>query len=501
MLKRVKSIVLNNITLKLLAVVIAFFTWFAVMYNLNPINTKKIKVPVEIMNDEAITDQNWVYDVVGEGTVEITVTAKSFDLVRIAASDFEVYVDMRYLTGSTNTEKQGTIEYKILNNADIIEEISLSETSMYFNLEEIVSRTYTINIVTSGSAAEDYVAASEPTAVPSTITVSGRSSDVYNIASVAYYLNINDASEEINETGTPVLLDSTGKVIEDTSKLTISPQTVQIVQPIMQTKTVKIVCDETTGDPAVGYSVSDIELDVSTIKIAGYKAIISGVTQVEIPASVIDVENLTQAKTYEVDLSSLTLEQMGLPEGVSFVSTNTTVNVTVKIEKFSRKIYRLAVPDDISIAGKSDLYDYSFDDTLVNITLVGTSTDLANTEAANIQADLNLTGYTAGSWSVPLVITLPEGLEVAANVEVVVNITEKVTETETPEETTTEEPTTTEPVTESETEPETESETEPSSEDITSEEVLAETTVADAPAQTEESSESESVEETAETVE
>jgi len=499
MLKRMKAMLLNNISLKLLAVVLAFFTWFAVMYNLNPINQKTIRVPVEILNDEAITEQNWVYDVVGDGMVDLTVTAKSFDLVRIAASDFEVFVDMRYLSGSTNTEKQGAIEYKILNNADIIEDVSLSTSSMYFTLEEIVSRTYTINIVTSGSAAEDYVATSEPTAVPSTITVSGRSSDVLNIASVAYYLNINDASEEINETGTPVLLDSTGKAIEDTSKLTISPKTVQIVQPIMQTKTVKVVCENTTGDPAVGYSVSDIELDVTTMKIAGYKAIISGVTQIEIPASVIDVENLTQAKTYEVDLSTLSLEEMGLPEGISFVSSNTTVNVTVKIEKFSRKIYRLAVPEDISISGKNDLYDYTFDDTLVNITLVGTSSDLATTEAANIQADLNLAGYTTGSWSVPLAITLPEGLEVAATVEVVVNITEKVTETETPEETTTQEPTTTE----TEPETETETETEDVSEETSSEDVSAEETTAlvEEPSETEPSAESDTVEETAETVE
>ncbi|MBR6897816.1 MAG: hypothetical protein IKN24_06565 [Lachnospiraceae bacterium] len=443
-MKTLKKTLLNNLTLKLLAVVIAFFTWFVVMYNINPISQKTIRVPVRIINSEVLTGKNWEYDVVGDGYVEVEVSAKSFDLARVDAADFNLYVDMRYLTGSTNTEKRGTISTEIVNNTDIIKSYKVLSTYLEFKLEEVVTREYKINIITRGSAAENFIAAKEPTAVPDSIKVTGRSSQVDKISSVVYYLNIDDASEEINETGAPILLDSSGAVVEAGDDLKVTPEKVQIVLPIMQTKMVKVTCPEVSGVPATGYTVSDIEVDVQSIKIAGYKAILSNVSAIEIPADVISVEGIAQTKTYIVDLSTL-----ALPEGITVVSSNPTVNVTVAVEKLKQNTYRISLTDDVSVEGKSDLYDYSFDTNIADIKVSGTSADLMAMEAANIQASVSVYGLDAGEYSLPLYITLPEDITLVNSVFVNVSVTPKETPeipTPTPEEptTTTEEETTTE---------------------------------------------------------
>ncbi len=435
-----KKILLNNLSLKLLAFIIACVIWFAVMYNLNPMDTKTITVPVSIVNGDTLTDQNWVYDVVGELEVEVEVEARSFDLSRITASNFNLYVDMLYPTGGTTTQKRYQINKEVVANADLIESYTLKTDYLDFELEEIVSREFAVNIITSGDVAENYTTADEPTAVPETVTVTGRSSEVEKINSVVYYLDIKDASEEINETGTPKLLDYDGNELTDLESVTMSPETVQVCQAINQTKSVVVTCSSVSGEPATGYGLSDIVLDVTSVKVAGYKAVLADVVSINIPAELINVDGLTEDTTFAIELADLEL-----PDGVSLVNSNSIVNVTVKIEKKKQNNFRLQLPDDVSIDGQDENYDYTFSDTVVIITASGISSDLDNMDSTNIVATLDVTGYEEGTYELELSVTLPDGIELVEVPTVTLTISEIETETETttPTPTTTVAPTTT----------------------------------------------------------
>ena len=119
------------------------------------------------------------------------------------------------------------------------------------------------------------------------------------------------------------------------------------------------------------------------------------------------------------------------------------------VEKLKQNTYRISLTDDVSVEGKSDLYDYSFDTNIADIKVSGTSADLMAMEAANIQASVSVYGLDAGEYSLPLYITLPEDITLVNSVFVNVSVTPKETPeipTPTPEEptTTTEEETTTE---------------------------------------------------------
>lgn len=491
-MKRMKNILLNNLSLKLLAVIIACVTWFAVMYNLNPMDTKTITVPVSIVNGDTLTDQNWVYDVVGELEVEVEVEARSFDLSRITASDFNLYVDMLYPTGGTTTQKRYQISKEVVRNADLIESYTLKTDYLDFELEEIVSREFAVNVITSGDVAENYTTADEPTSVPETVTVTGRSSEVERINSVVYYLNIKDASEEINETGTPKLLDYDGNELTDLESVSISPETVQVCQAINQTKSVVVTCSSVTGEPATGYGLADIVLDVTSVKVAGYKAVLADVVSINIPADLIDIEGLTEDTTFAIDLADL-----DLPDGVSLVNSNSIVNVTVKIEKKKQNNFRLQLPDDVVIEGQDDDYEYTFSDTVVFITASGISSDLDNMDSTNIVATLDVTGYEEGTYDIELSVTLPEDIELVEipTVTVTVSVAESETETTTEVVTTTVAPTTT-------TEAETETTTQPTTtvEENSSEvEVAATETTTEEETADETSSEDESEEESEET--
>lgn len=425
-----KKILLNNLSLKLLAIVIACITWFAVMYNLNPIDTKTITVPVKIVNGEVLNAQNWVYDVIGELEVEVTVEAHSFDLPRIDENNFNLYVDMLYPTGGTNTQKRYQISQEVVGNADLIEKYTLKSNYLDFELEEIVTREFAVDVITSGNVAENFTAADKPTAVPESITVTGRSSEVERIKKVVYYLNIKDASEEINETGTPKLLDYDDNELTDLESVSISPETIQVCQAINQTKSVVVSCNAVSGEPATGYGLAGVVLDVTSVKVAGYKAVLADIVSISIPAEKINVEGLADDKTFSIDLAELEL-----PEGVTLVGANNIVNVTAKIEKKKQNNFRLQLPDDVALEGKSELYDYSFIDTVAFITVEGISNDLDKMESTNIVATLDVSDYEEGVHSISLSVKLPEGISLVGTPKVDVEITLHETEpdvTETP---------------------------------------------------------------------
>ena len=489
-----KKILLNNLSLKLLAVVIACVIWFAVMYNINPMDTKTITVPVSIINGDTLTAQNWVYDVVGELEVEVEVEARSFDLSRITASNFNLYVDMLYPTGGTTTQKRYQISKEVVANADLIESYTLKTDYLDFELEEIVSREFAVNIITSGDVAENYTTADEPTSVPETVTVTGRSSEVEKINSVVYYLDIKDASEEINETGAPKLLDYDGNELTDLESVTMSPETVQVCQAINQTKSVVVTCNSVSGEPATGYGLSDIVLDVTSVKVSGYKAVLADVVSINIPAEMIDVEGLTEDTTFAIELADLEL-----PEGVSLVNSNSIVNVTVKIEKKKQNNFRLQLPDDVSIEGQDENYEYTFSDTVVIITASGISSDLDNMDSTNIVATLDVSGYEEGTYEIDLSVTLPDGISLVEIPTVTVTISEAESETET--ETETETTTTAEPVTT--TVPETSTTVENTTTSTTTEEEATTTTTEEDTSEaevaaTEDSTEEETAEQTSE---
>lgn len=423
-----KKILLNNLSLKLLAIVIACITWFAVMYNLNPIDTKTIMVPVKIVNGEILTAQNWVYDVIGELEVEVTVEAHSFDLPRIDANNFNLYVDMNYPMGSTSTQRRYQISQEVVGNADLIEKYTLKNTYLDFQLEEIVTREFAVDVITSGNVAENYTAADKPTAVPESITVTGRSSEVERIKKVVYYLDIKDASEEINEIGVPKLLDYDENELTDLASVTISPETIQVCQPINQTKSVVVTCNAVSGEPATGYGLAEVVMDVTSVKVAGYKAVLADIVSISIPEEMINIEGLTGNKTFAIDLAELEL-----PEGVSLVGSNNIVNVTAKIEKKKQNNFRLQLPDDVALEGKSDMYDYSFSDTVAFITVEGISNDLDKMESTNIVATLDVSKYEEGVHSIELSVKLPEGISLVGTPKVDVEIALHETEPDTTE--------------------------------------------------------------------
>ena len=104
----------KNLTLKILAFLIAVFLWLIVVNIDDPVDDKTFSnIPVQVTHEEVITDNNNTYQIVDNTQeVNVTVTAQRSVLDKIKAEDIQATADMKELTLRT----QVPIEIKVSND-------------------------------------------------------------------------------------------------------------------------------------------------------------------------------------------------------------------------------------------------------------------------------------------------------------------------------------------------------------------------------------------------
>ena len=97
----------KNLTLKILAFLIAVFLWLIVVNIDDPVDDKTFSnIPVQVTHEEVITDNNNTYQIVDNTQeVNVTVTAQRSVLDKIKAEDIQATADMKELTLRTQVPK------------------------------------------------------------------------------------------------------------------------------------------------------------------------------------------------------------------------------------------------------------------------------------------------------------------------------------------------------------------------------------------------------------
>ena len=175
---RLKNIFLNNIGLKLLAILFAIGLWFLVMNFNDPSQTKTFTTNVEVINQEAILDQGKYYEIVDGDTVTFRVTAKRSVLEQISGEDFSAVADMEYI------ENNKTVPVKVTANK-FAESITIPTKTYYMEvyIGKAVSNQFTIVPKTSGVPASGYGVESVRSDIK-TVTVYGPEEVVSSIETV-----------------------------------------------------------------------------------------------------------------------------------------------------------------------------------------------------------------------------------------------------------------------------------------------------------------------------
>lgn len=408
----------QNLDLKVLAILFSVIIWIIVVNIDDPVKNMEFNdVPIKIVNDDVLAENNLVY-VVEDGleSVDVTVTGRRSVIEELTKDDINVVADVK------NINELNAIPLKLSANkyGNDIDGIKAEVDRITLDVEDLKKVQKAINIEAVGEPAEGYIVG-EASINLNQVNIEGPKSVIEMISVAKVQVDVEEAVSDVSVSTPIVLYNSEGEKI-DTSRLSININTVSVTQEILFSKTVPIVCNP-SGLPAEGYKqTGEVSLNPEEIMIAGKKSIIDSVNQILIPSTSV---NISDMKTNYV--ASINLDNY-LPNGVRIAAKNGDKRavVTVFIEKENEEEFTVN-SNRVSIVNlpagyTAEIVDGAGDvsDNKIRVTVKGLKKDLENVGVADIKAYVDIEDYMKknnvktlynGTIETNLKLELPEGLE------------------------------------------------------------------------------------------
>lgn len=415
-----KKILSNNLLLKILSVLFAIMLWLVVVNIDDPTVSRTItSIPVVKQNEEVVTGQNQVYEVVSGDTATIVVTGPRSYVDKMTKDDFIAeasFSEMSNVYAVPITVKHRYSKYE--KSVDITQKT----TTMTLKIEKIITRNYEIQIEESDEMSSGYTMGSE-TVRPTTVEVSAPESVINVINRAVVEVNLGKYNESTTVSLPIKFYTESGTIVNLGPYATLSTDTAEVYLGVYSVKEVPLKFT-TEGKPAEGYELTDVRSDIQTVKIAGDD--LSGIDSINIPGEVIDVEGKNSDVEISIDIAGY------LPDGVIlYEGKELNVKVVAKIEQLVTK--RFDIPTkDIDIRNASDNYSVTYPDgEKVSIQIKGLQKSFENFSVDTLAPFIDLANIGEGESTVPLNITLPDNLAAAVSptvkVQLITNDTPSVT--------------------------------------------------------------------------
>ncbi len=417
--KRILKTLTNNIWYKLFAVILAFVLWL-VVYNINDPNITKTFIAkiVTVNESEATAIKDVYYYELSTNTVRVSVTGKRSVINQLSDGDIVASADFsraEIFEGVSTAVIPLEFSSSRYNNQV---KISSTAQSVEVSLENIFIDNFAVTAVTTGELADGYAVDTVSVSSPTMLKIKGPESVVKSIDRVEASVNVSGYAIDFADTVTPKLYDKNGELI-NTNKLTLSSNQVIVSVTVVNTKTVPLNFSY-IGTPANSLSIKGITSDVAEVKIKGLAADLNLVSEIVIPAEVLNMEGKTDSLVTTIDISEY------LPEGVSLVKkSQAKVTVTVHVEKYTEKEYTVGT-STIHILGL-DGRTLTFSDPLYKVVVAGKESELDVLTTSQIVGTIDVSGLEAGENSATVLFSLGGGYSVGT-VNVAFTITDDATE-------------------------------------------------------------------------
>ena len=404
----------ENLPWKIAALVIATMLWLFVINTQNPTQPQEISgIRVQINGEDILKEQgyeltnraeilNQNFKVVVSGprlevdkllrnpssiTATLNLADYEDDLTRDSISDTNVNYTVRINTDGTNVvikDKKPQVT-KVL-----IDKIESKEQRVTYEIAEDITSQYTL------------LGDGKPIISPEKIIITGAKSEIDKVTEAKVFIKAEDFSAEQLVNQLPVkLYDIDGNEI---SGLKLSTETVEVKLPIGSEKVVPIKINY-TGEMPEGYVLTKVDTATPNITIVGKSEVIAKISQIELKP--IDLSKITESKLLQV--------QMVLPDGVVSLENN-TVSVSLQVGEENNLNYPILMSElNLTVEGIGEGLTYEILNPSINVELQGLSDDLIITEKSDIKATLDLTNYTEGEYTLPLIISAPNNIKVKNN--------------------------------------------------------------------------------------
>lgn len=400
----------NNIGMKVLSVLIAVLIWLFVANTNDPVVSKRIAdIPVEIINEEALTDQGYAYEVTEGSEVTITVRGKRSIVDGLTALDFDAVADFSKLS----TVFAVPIDVSAKKYADQLEITMGSVNTMKINTDEIISTSVPVNIVVNGSPAEGY-AAGNMTGTPNLVRVTGPENLLKNAKEIRAEVDLDGITHDITTTVKPVLYDKNDKKI-NSKQIVFDTMSISVSVELWKTKAVNIKM-ESEGKPAAGYALVSFDYEPKQITVAAPDDVLENLG--EIILDPVSLSGLTDNYEKDIDITDAVL-----PENVILADDVTDIKARANIEKIvTRKLnYH---EKDITIKGKKNRKVTFDSENEYVLTISGARSLINQKKISDFDPWINVEDMDAGQYELAVHVKDIEGITVDATSYITVTLGE-----------------------------------------------------------------------------
>ena len=407
----------HNLNLKVLAVLFSVIIWVVVVNIDDPIKSVQFNdVSIDVLNQQILTDKNLVGEIVeGQETVDVTVSGRRSVIEDLSKDNISVTADCKDLN-DTNT-----LALKVSSNkySGEIDTMKPEFDKVELNVEELKRIQKVIQVETVGIPADDYIIGDYSISL-NRVNIEGPKSVIDKVQLAKVQIDVEGATNNVSASAPIILYDALGERV-DSSRLKMNLDNINVGQEILYTKTVDVVCNY-SGEPESGYKATgEMQITPSRVTLAGLRSVLDNINQVTIPATAVNISG--QDSTFKTTVNVFNY----LPSGIESAddSFRGTVSVSVDIEKETSKtfsIYFNKISFEGLPAGLSAEIQNGFESALdnkVEVTVNGLLKDFENVNPSDIKVeadwdkfmeDNRITQINKGMFTVPLKVTLPDGL-------------------------------------------------------------------------------------------
>lgn len=424
----------HNLNLKVLAVLFSIIIWVIVVNIDDPVKTVQFNdVPITLANELSLTDQKLVCEFKdGKDTVDVTVTGRRSVIEDLSKDNISVIADLKELT------KENTVVLKVASNkySGDIDNMKCDDEFAEFNIEELVELQKVIQVETIGIPADDYITGDFSVNL-NRIKITGPKSVIDKVQSAKVQIDVEGATNNVSASVPIILYDAVGDRV-DSSRLKLNIDNINVNQEILYTKKIPVNCNP-LGDPEEGYKITGkIDIDPAEVYIAGPKSVLDNINSVTIYSSAVNISDQNSDYVTTVNIFNY------LPNGVEAASKSFSGNVTVSVEiekelskDFNIYLSKVGV-DNLPEGLEAEILNgyESAADNKIEVTVYGLARDIENISSTDIKVeadfdqylkDNNFTSMSPGVFTVPLKITLPNGLRTDDKLKLRIRITESET--------------------------------------------------------------------------
>lgn len=419
----------NNIGLKLISLAAAIVIWFLVVQINDPVISQSYDgIAVEMLNVKALTsDQE--YSVLDDSDhVDITVKARKSVIQELKAENFKAHADMLELTQMGST---WVVPIDITLPDDVNEsDIYYRPHNLKISIEESETKAVKVSVVTKGTPGGGYVVGEKIPTI-SSIEIKGPESVVKKVKNAVATVNVTDMTTDQTFSSIKLtMVDSDGDPVVNADKLKFEQKESGIsVKIVMYKKQLVSLTGSYNGNPAQDYRVTNVVCDPDQITVAGPESALEKLgNSITISPSLLTISGDEKDVSAVIDIASEVIKSDDI-KVVDPVDEDgkSQVLVIAYIEKMV-EWNELVSKDSIEVTGAPEGYSYSFTDSMGNlvITLEALEAEKAKFDQSTLKASIDLSGYKrAGSYEVPVTVTVPSPYTVKDQVTVKIDLKKK----------------------------------------------------------------------------